>query len=419
MLGIISLVVLFAVVAIGFIRKTNVGLLAIAAAAVLAYASGEYTAKEVTSGFSASLLMTLLGVTLFFGIVQSNGCLELLMKKIVIKFDRMVWFVPILMYAIGWSMSAVGPGCVPTLAFVATLSIPLAHQTGYNPIMLMMIGDLATYSGRFTPIPPEGILVSKLMSEQGIENILTPVVINTFIGSVILSIIVFIFYKGYKVKKPEAATGISDNEAFTGKQIIALVSILVMLCGVIFLSMDVGLASFILSVVLILTGIGDQKTALKNVPWNTILLVCGVGVLMNLVIGSGGIDLLASVMSSVMSANTAAPIAGIVAGCMSWFSSTMGVVLPTLLPTVGGIVESVPGASAAEIVSTIGIVSSCAGFSPASTVGAIIMGAIDGDEVFSKQKDSNKLFVELFAWSVFCVLFLALLAFLGVFGIVG
>lgn len=419
MLGIISLVVLFAVVAIGFIRKANVGLLAIAAAAVLAYASGEYTAKEVTSGFSASLLMTLLGVTLFFGIVQSNGCLELLMKKIVIKFDRMVWFVPILMYAIGWSMSAVGPGCVPTLAFVATLSIPLAHQTGYNPIMLMMIGDLATYSGRFTPITPEGILVSKLMSEQGIENILTPVVINTFIGSVILSIIVFIFYKGYKVKKPEAATGISDNEAFTGKQIVALVSILVMLCGVIFLSMDVGLASFILSAVLILVGIGDQKAALKSVPWNTILLVCGVGVLMNLVIGSGGIDLLASLMSSVMSANTAAPIAGIAAGCMSWFSSTMGVVLPTLLPTVGGIVKSVTGASAAEIVSTIGIVSSCAGFSPASTVGAIIMGAIDGDEVFSKQKDSNKLFVELFAWSVFCVLFLALLAFLGVFGIVG
>lgn len=96
----------------------------------------------------------------------------------------------------------------------------------------------------------------------------------------------------------------------------------------------------------------------------------------------------------------------------------MGVVLPTLLPTVGGIVESVPGASAVEIISTIGIVSACAGFSPASTVGAIIMGAIDGDEIFSKQKDSNKLFVELFAWSVFCVLFLALLAFLGIFGIV-
>lgn len=317
MLGIISLIVLFVIVALGFIRKANVGLLAIAAAAILAYASGEYTSKEVTAGFSASLLMTLLGVTLFFGIVQSNGCLELLMKKIVVKFDRQVWFVPILIYAVGWTMSAVGPGCVPTLAFVATLSIPLAHQTGYNPIMLMMIGDLATYSGRYTSITPEGILFSKLMSEQGIENVLTPMIINTFIGSVILSVIVFIFYKGYKVKKPEAMTGMSDNEVFTGKQIIALVSILIMLCGVIFLSMDVGLASFILSAVLILVGIGDQKAALKNVPWNTILLVCGVGVLMNLVIGSGGIDLLASLMSSIMSANTAAPIAGIAAGCMS------------------------------------------------------------------------------------------------------
>lgn len=72
-----------------------------------------------------------------------------------------------------------------------------------------------------------------------------------------------------------------------------------------------------------------------------------------------------------------------------------------------------------EIVSTIGIVSSCAGFSPASTVGAIIMSACEGDEVFAKQKSTSKLFLELFLWSVFCVFFLAALSLVGVFGIVG
>ena len=418
-MGVVSLIILIVVVVLGFVRKTNVGVLAIAAAAILAYATGQFTGKEVVKGFSASLFMTLLGVTFLFGIIQANGCLEIVMKKLVKVFGKKVWLIPVLMYAAGWIMSAIGPGCVPTLAFVAALAIPLAHETGYNPIMLMLIGDLATYSGRWSPISPEGILVNKLMSEQGFTGVLTPMIINTAIGSIILSVIAFIYYKGFKVKAGAEVVDETEIPALEKKHIIALLGIVAMLAGVIFLSMDVGLASFIVAAVLILIGVGDQKKAFQGVPWNTLILVCGVGVLMNLVISTGGIDLLANIMSSVMSSRTAAPIAGICAGCMSWFSSTMGVVLPTLLPTVGTIVEKVDGVSAVEIVSTIGIISSSAGFSPASTVGAIIMGAYEGDPEFAKQKTSNALFLELFAISVFCVLFLAFLALIGVFGIIG
>lgn len=419
-MGVISLCVLLAVVVLGFVRKANVGVLAIAAAAILAYASDQITAKQVVGGFSASLFMTLLGVTLLFGVIHANGCLEIVMKKLVRAFGTQVWLIPVLMYVVGWVMSAIGPGCVPTLAFVAVLAIPLAHETGYDPIMLMLIGDVATYSGRWSPISPEGILVSRLMGEQGFTGLLSPMILNTGIGSIIFSIIVFIYYRGFSVKGGAKFTETTEIPALEGRHTVALLGILAMLAGVLFLKMDVGLASFIVAAVLILIGISDQKTAFKGVPWNTLILVCGVGVLMNLVISTGGIKLLANAMSSVMSPNTAAPIAGLCAGAMSWFSSTMGVVLPTLLPTVGTIVGNVGGGvSVIEIISTIGIISSCAGFSPASTVGAIIMGAYEGDAEFSQQRTSNGLFLELFAWSVFCVLFFALLSWMGLFGFMG
>ncbi|MEG2393631.1 MAG: SLC13 family permease [Ruthenibacterium sp.] len=138
-IGLIALIVLVIVIALGFWKKMNVGLLAIAAATVLGYASGLFTGKEIIKGFSSSLFMTLLGVTFLFGVVQSNGCLEKLMRKSVAIFGKQVWMVPILMYIMGWVMSAIGPGCVPTLAFVAAVAIPLAHATGYNPIMLMWL----------------------------------------------------------------------------------------------------------------------------------------------------------------------------------------------------------------------------------------------------------------------------------------
>lgn len=419
-IGLVSLILLVIVVIVGFVRKVNVGVLAIAAAAILAYTTGAFTGKEVIKGFSASLFMTLFGVTFLFAIIQDNGCLQVLMKKVVRLFGKRVWLIPILMFIIGWVMSAIGPGCVPTLAFVAALAIPLSHETGYDPIMLMLIGDVATYSGRWSPISPEGILVFSLLGEQGITGVLSPMIINTGIGAIIFSIIVFVFYKGYKVK---ANTEVEQDEVedvkFNRNQVIALCSILVMLGLVIFAHMDVGLASMIVAAFLLILQVGNQKKALSGVPWGTLILVCGVGVLMNLVISTGGIDMLAGAMSSVMSERTAAPIAGMVAGCMSWFSSTMGVVLPTLLPTIGTIVENVGGnVNPIAIVSTIGMISSCAGFSPASTVGAVIMGAYEGDAAIKNKKPANKLFIELFAWSVFCVLFFALLSFLGVFSII-
>lgn len=225
-MGVLSLIVLVAVIVIGFLRKTNVGLLAIAAAAILAYATGAFTGKEVIKGFSSSLFMTLLGVTLLFGVIQANGCRKIVMKKLVKVFGKQVWLIPILMYVVGWVMSAIGPGCVPTLAFVAALAIPLAHETGYNPIMLMIIGDLATYSGRWSPISPEGILVGKLMGEQGFTGILTPMIINTGLGSIILAVIAFFFYKGYHVKGGASFTETSEVKRLESKHIIALFGII-------------------------------------------------------------------------------------------------------------------------------------------------------------------------------------------------
>ncbi|MEG1781163.1 MAG: SLC13 family permease [Clostridium sp.] len=421
-MGLLILLLLFAVVAVGFWRKINVGFLSIAVAVAFGYGTGLYSAKDIIGGFSASLFMTLLGVTLFFGLVQSNGCIELVMKKLVRLFGRQIWIIPILMYAVGFSLAAIGPGCVPALAFVAAVAIPLAHQTGYNPIMLMIIGDMGSYSGRFSPITPEGVLITQLLKEQGITANMFPIIMNALVGTIVLSVIVFAVYKGYRVKPAEHVESkekLGDPEKFGWKQILALVSIAAMIFIVIVWNMDVGLASFLAAAVLALTGAGDEKTAIKNVPWGTLMMVCGVGVLMKMVIGTGGIDVLASAMASIMTSGTAPGIIGVTAAVMSWFSSAIGVVFPTLIPTVSAIVSQVGGnTSAMALTSTIAIFASVAGLSPASTAGAIIMGAYEADPIYGKEKSTNQLFLEMIKWAVACIAVLAVLAFVGVFGII-
>lgn len=415
-IGLVSLILLVLVIFLGFLRRLNVGVLAIAAAAILGSVSGQFTSKEVISGFSASLFMTLLGVTLFFGIVQENGCLELIMKRLVGLTGKQIWAIPILVYAVGFVVAAIGPGCVPAMAFAAAIAVPLAHESGYHPLMLLIMGNLGTYAGRFSPITPEGVLISSLLEEQGIVISPVKLLLGPFVGTIVLFVAVFLGYKGFAVKASAHTEAKQEVEKLQGNQWVVLASIVVMILLVIVGGIDVGLASFIVSVVLLLLGFAGEKRAFDRVPWSTLLLVCGVGVLMNLVISTGGIDMLANSMSSIMSPWSASGIIGVVSAVMSWFSSAIGVVWPTLIPTIGRIAENVGGnVHIGGLVSAVALFASVAGLSPVSTGGAIIMGACGADPEFSKQYPSEKNFYQLLLWAFLTITILAVMAFVGVF----
>lgn len=227
-MGLAALLLLLITVLVGFVKKLNVGLLAIAGAVVLGYGSGLFKGSKIISGFSANLFMILLGITLFFGIIQNNGCIELSMRKLVHICGHHVWLIPPLVYGVGFIFAAMGPGCVPAMAFAAAVAIPLAHETGYHPIMLLLLGNLGTYCGRFSPITPEGVLIQEILGNQGIVVPSSVLLLNTFLGTLLLSVLVFLFYKGYQVKAPEKSSKTVDELHFTGAQLVALGSVAVM-----------------------------------------------------------------------------------------------------------------------------------------------------------------------------------------------
>ncbi|ACR68555.1 C4-dicarboxylate ABC transporter [Edwardsiella ictaluri] len=424
-MALLSLFSLFTIIALGFWRKVNVGLLAIAMVVILGYGSSQFSERELISGFSTSLFITLLGVTLFFSVVQNSGALEVVMKNVVRRIGGRIYLVPVAMFVMGYVLSAIGPGCVPALAFVAVIAVPLSHRTGYNSIMLMLIGDVATYSGRFSMITPEGVLVTQLMSQSGIEINLVQMMLNTGIGAGVLALIFFFAYGGHRVRafsggNADGGAGVDSfsriNPLSTQQKVVLLSIVLMVLCVVLF-NMNVGLASFLMTVLLLLARVENEKSAISCIPWPTLIMVGGVGMLMNLVSKSGGIDIIIGTINQISTPATLITVTGAVTGIMSWFSSTIGVVLPTMLPTVASLIGSSDGAiSAIELVSVIGIISSTAGFSPVSTVGALIMSANESDSAQNKIPQA-RLFITLFLWSLFCVVFLSLLAWLGVFGL--
>lgn len=411
-IALISLLVLILVIVIGFVRKINVGLVAILAAVILGSAIGD-SDSDIIGGFGASLFIMLLGVSFLCAVATTNGSLELAAKKFLRLSGGHAVVAPFLMYIIGYAIAAIGPGCVPALGIVAALSLPLGKTTGYDSVMLAAVGQLGSMAGRFSPITPESVLIKGLADEQGITGYQTNVLIYATVTTIVLSVAIFFLFKSHKVK--DRCTEQESTAKFSRSQILTLLGFLVVIIASAFFDRNVGLISFAVGILLVALNAADEKEVFRTVSWSTLIMVTGVGMLMEIVMNEGGVELMSNALASIMTPRTAVAIQGLSAGLLSWFSSAIGVVWPTMVPTVSSIANTV-GVSPDSLITIMCLTASYAGFSPASTGGSLILAANATDPSFTKEKE-NKLFVKLFIMSVGMVLAVVIAALFGLYSI--
>lgn len=414
-LGLISLLLLLAAIIIGFFRNVNVGILSIGFAMVLSLIfKDSLSAKDVVAGFSTSLFVQMAGVTYLFAIINGNGTLELAAKKIVSKVPART--IPFVMFVIGMVLSAVGPGSIPCLAIIPLVAIPISISAGVNPIMTAIIGDMGAMAGRMSPLTPEAAVVRDLMEAQGMVADTVPIMLCTIITTILCTAVVYIYYKGWQINKPETAGKAEQLPAFTWQQWASIAGLLILAFGVLLLSWNAGLTGFLIGSILCIFKCGDEKKAVAGIPWNVIIMVLGVGILMNVISISGGVDILVSALEKVMNANSAAPIMALLAGIMSFFSSGLGVVFPTLVPVCQGLADGI-GVSGVSLVAMVVIGGTIAGYTPISTTGALIMAGVAQQQDAEKHFPQNRIFIELFAVSFLNLVILAIMAITGIYNL--
>lgn len=413
-LGLVSLIVLLLAIVIGFARNANVGILCVGFSMILSIVY-KVDIKIVIAGLSSSLFIQMVGITYLFAIIQGNGTLELLARKMVRLVGTKTHLIPFVMYILGFIVCAIGPGAIPSLAIIPVIAIPVAVSAGVNPIMTAIIGDLGVMSGRMSPLTPESAVVRELMKQQGLEANTIPIMICLTFTALICVVLVYIYYKGWKVEKVEATTK-EKLPSFEPKQWLSILGLVVLAVGALFFSWNVGFTGFLVGSILIVLGCADEKKAISAIPWNVILMVLGVGILMNVITVSGGIDIMVAALEKVMNKTIAAMVMGVVAGIMSFFSSGLGVVFPTLIPTAAGLSGEL-GVSAIELVSVIVIGGTVAGFTPVSTTGALIMAGVSQQKDAEEKFPQNRMFIELFSVSFIALGVLAIVAFSGVYNL--
>lgn len=416
-MAVISLVVLVVVVAIGFIKKVNLGFLSLGVAFLLGTAGG-MTAKQISAGFDSSMFVTLVGVTFLFGMASNNGTLDLFSKKIVALVGKHTVLIPVLMFFLSAFISAIGPGHIAAGILMTTFAMYLAFEMNINPMSTALYAKLGANAGCASVLSLTGILAKKLSEPLGYGGFGLHLFLSTLFSGFLFTLIVYVLYKGYKVKADNPLK-FSEIPKFNHDQLCTIIAIIVMVVCCIGFKLDTGLFAFAAAAVLILLGCVDEKKAIKGIPWGTLVFICGVGTLINVIDKLGGITLISDFLTGLMTAHTAAPILAATSGILSWVSSTTGVVMPAMYPIAASVCDTFgDSVRYVELISAITATSFAAAISPLSTGGAIIMSSYSSAKETTTE-ELNKMFRTLFLLSVGNVCLNVVLAALGVFNLGG
>jgi di/tricarboxylate transporter len=395
-LGAVTLGALALAIVLSCTSRLNVGLLALALAWVIGVYVGDLPLRDVTAGFPVDLFLTLAGVTLLFAQAHVNGTLDIVAHNAMRLCRGRVGVVPIMYFGLGAALASAGPGNIATTGLLAPMAMATALKMRISPfLMAIMVGN-GCNSGSLSPLAPTGIIVTGLMERIGLPGLQLQTWAYNLVAHAIVAFAGYFLFGGLQLlRRADRVEGEAEPaRSLDRHQIATLGMITLLILGVIFGGFNIGMAAFAGAVLLSLLRAADDGEAIKRMPWGTILMVCGVTVLIGLLQTTGGMDIFSNLLSSIATQATVVPVLAVVIGIVSAYSSTSGVVLPAFLPTVPGLVENLGGGDALGIASTMNIAGHLVDVSPLSTIGALCIASVPSGDM------SRRLFNQLLAWGM-------------------
>lgn len=403
--AILALLALLLTIAIAYVRKVNTGILGIGFAFLVGVFVLGLSGKEVLKGFPVSIFLTLSGMMLLFSIARQNGSLDVLTSRVLVLVGTRLYLLPVVFFLLSAILSFVGPGPVVMVAIMAPLALSVGGKERISDLLMGLSVISGCLAGGLYRITASGYIAYSLGQEVGISNY-TPVFLGMAATGLLEFLAAYFLLGGYRLKKTS-----NEKEALppVGKtQGLTLLILLVTVLSIMVFKTDIALTAYAAAGLLLVLGLAEEKAAISGVGWSTLLLVCGMGLLVHVIDEAGGIAMLSETLSRIMTPRTATSFMIVVSGLMSAVSSASGVVMPTLIPTIPGIVSSM-GGTVDPILLLTGIVvgSHVVTASPLSTLGAMTLGSANS------YTDKNRFFLQLLLIAIAALLLSAGLAYLG------
>jgi di/tricarboxylate transporter len=398
-LAVLSLIALFVAIVLGTFTQANVGILSLAGAFAIGMLVGGMPLKEVAAGFPVSLFLTLVAVTFLFGQARANGTLERVSAAAVRLAAGHPGYIPFAFFGLALAFATLGPGNIAATALLAPVAMAAAGRSGIPAFLMALMVCNGANAGALSPFAPTGIIANGLMARIGLEGHEWRNYFNALLPQTFVALAGYLALGGWRLMRqrraetPTPAAEAADT-ALDWRQKLTLAVIAALILSVAVFKVDVTFGAFVAAVVLSLAGAAQERAAVAAMPWATILMVCGVTVLIALVEKTGGMDLFTTLLARFSTRETITGVIAFVTGVISVYSSSSGVVLPAFLPTIPGLVDKLGGGDPFGIAASINVGAHLVDVSPLSTLGALCIAAAAPEE------DRKALFNRMLAWGL-------------------
>lgn len=414
MLSVAIILAIALAIFLGYKTKINTGLFCIVFAYIIGCFVMGLKPKQVIGYWPTSTMFVILSVSLFYNFAAINGTLEKMSGALLYACRKFPGLLPYALLAVAVILSVMGATYFTVLAFLAPITLVICDESRMDKLTGAVAINCGALAGGNFPTSNLGVIFRGL-ADTAFEASPDVAAVETFgmemkifLFSVLFSLVLVTIFrfgfkenrnigKGVTFKKPEVFT--KDQKITLSLMMIMMVVVLIFPLMQILMpgnaaiqyissKVDVGLVAIVFAVIALLLKLAPQKEALAKIPWNTIVMIAGAGMLIAVAVEAGTIDALSTWIGSNVP-KPLVPIAfSIVGAIMSFFSSTTGVVAPALFPLIPNLAASAGLSSSALFACTI-IGAQSSAISPFSSGGSLILGSTP------KEEDRNMLFNRL------------------------
>lgn len=389
---------------LGYTTKINIGLFAIAFSYLIGCFGMQLKATEIIELWPLKIFFVIFAVTLFYNFPLANGALEKLCSHLIYKCRHFPAFLPLVIFFVATIIAGLGAGYYTVLATMAPMILLLSEKTRLNIIIATLALNYGALAGANFVTSQSGVIFTELMRGAGVanDNAFT-YALGIFAATFLVPTVLLGGYSFMNAKNSKVAIDAILPEPLDRKQkqsivLIFLMMAIVLIVPILHLLMpqsssiaflnsriDIGFIAIFFAVISLLLKLGDEKTVIALIPWNTLIMICGVGMLIGLGVEVGVIYQLTDWLSTNVPIWMIPVLVFVISAIMSIFASTLGVVAPALFPMVPPLAVA-SGLSPVLLFVCIVLGAQSSSLSPFSSGGSLMLGAsqdvIDKDQLF-------------------------------------
>ncbi|MDH6584449.1 di/tricarboxylate transporter [Streptomyces sp. SAI-133] len=418
----ISILVLVVVFVIATTRSVNMGALAFAAAFAVGELVAGLDADGIFAGFPGDLFVVLVGVTYLFAIARANGTTDWLVHASIRLVRGRVALIPWVMFALTGALTAIGAVSPAAVAIVAPIALSFAARYGISPLLMGAMVVHGAQGGGFSPISIYGTIVNGIVEREHLPGNEVFLFLASLIVNLVIAGVMFVLFGGLKLwargAVPPAETGAAgdapdgrevpdtgttpgpsgttapaayapaasgtatavvtrpgapDTTRLTPARVATLTALVALVVAVLVFDLDAGLTSITLAVILSAAWPQDSRTAVGQIAWTTVLLICGVLTYVGVLDEMGTIKWAGEGVGGIGVPLLAAVLLCYIGAIVSAFASSVGI-MGALIPL------AVPFLAQGEIgavgmVAALAVSATVVDVSPFSTNGALVLAA--------------------------------------------